>query len=260
MMRTGGPSPVMPITPTAKKIIYINVGIWLFAILAGYVASFMGWTSDSNGVMAIMYEWFGFLPRKVIESFWIWQPFTYMFMHSPNFFHLLFNMLLVWWLGAELEVYWGRRYFLFYYIACGVGASIIYLIGVTLYYLVTKNYTVLAMPVVGASGAVFGLILAYGFLFGERVIYFMMLFPMKAKVFVMIIGGVELMNLMSEGMRSQVANLAHLGGLITGFILIKLGPKIRDLLNRRRTKAYGRKLKLVVDNDGNKVKGPKYWN
>ena len=125
-----GPAMVMPLTPVAKKIIFINLGIWLFIIIAGNIASMFGWMADSNDVMTQFYEWFGLNPRKVIHDFWIWQPFTYMFLHSPNFFHLLFNMLLVWWLGAELEVYWGRRYFIFYYLACGIGSAFIYLFGV----------------------------------------------------------------------------------------------------------------------------------
>src|SRR5688572_12531800 len=115
-----GPQVVMPMTPMAKKLIIINVAVWLLAIIGGYVATFAGLAADSSSVLALFYEWFGFLPRKVVESFWVWQPFTYMFLHSPNFFHLLFNMLLIWWLGAELEVYWGRRYFIFYYLACGI--------------------------------------------------------------------------------------------------------------------------------------------
>ena len=116
-------------------------------------------------------------------------------------------------------------------------------------------------PVVGASGAIFGLFVAYGLLFGERVIYFMMIFPMKAKFFVMILAGVEIFTLMGSGMQSQVANLAHLGGLIVGFLFLRFWDK---LLIRRKGKSKNRRgLRLVVDNDktssGNND-GPKYWN
>ena len=115
-----------------------------------------------------------------------------MFVHAMGVFHILFNMLVLWWFGAELELRWGSRFFLTYYLVCGVGAGAIYLIGTLGYALITGNVLPLAVPLVGASGATYGLLLAYGILFGERIIYFMMLFPMKAKYFTMIIGAVEL--------------------------------------------------------------------
>lgn len=242
---------VVPMTYMVKRLLWINMVIWFVLIMI--VQNFFMKSP-------YVYEWFGFIPLHFFKDFWLWQPFTYMFLHSENVFHVLFNMLLLWWLGAELEVYWGRRYFLFYYLACGIGAALIYLVSVLIYYFFSGNIAPLAAPVVGASGAIFGLILAYGVIFGERIVYFLMIFPMKARYFVMIIGGVEVMNLMSQGFSSQVANLAHLGGLITGWLLIKGGPKIQTLLLRRQSRAHGRRLKLVVDNDNAGGKGPRYWN
>jgi membrane associated rhomboid family serine protease len=242
---------VMPLTPVVKKLIIINVAIWVVFVLI--LQNFVLKSGE-------IFEWFGFMPVRFFHDFWLWQPFTYMFIHSENVFHILFNMLLLWWMGAELEIYWGRRYFLFYYITCGVGAAVVYLICVLTYYAVTQNLAPLTFPVVGASGAIFGLILAYGMLFGERVVYFLMIFPMKAKHFVMIIGGIEFMNLVSQGFSSQVSNLAHLGGILTGYILFKIGPRLRDFMVRRQTKAHGRRLKLVVDNKDQKTGTPRYWN
>ncbi len=246
---------VVPLTHVVKRLIIINVSIWVALILI-----------VQNFFMSqpYFYEWFGFIPLHFFQDFWVWQIFTYMFLHSENVFHVLFNMLLLWWLGAELEMYWGRRYFLFYYLACGVGAALLYMASVLTYYFITGNVTPLAAPVVGASGAIFGLILAYGIIFGERIVYFLMVFPMKARYFVMLIGAVELMNLLSQGFSSQVANLAHLGGIVTGYLLMLMGPRVRDYLLRRQTRAYGRKLKLVVDNDvrgsKNSGQGPRFWN
>lgn len=245
---------VVPLTYVVKRLIIINVSLWVGLILI--LQNFL----DSPYI----YDWFGFIPIHFFEKFWVWQIFTYMFLHSENVFHVLFNMLLLWWLGAELEAYWGRRYFLIYYLVCGVGAALVYLAAILTYFFITGNVKPLASPVVGASGAIFGLILAYGLIFGERVVYFLMVFPMKARYFVMLIGAVELMNLLSQGFSSQVANLAHLGGIVTGYLMLKVGPRIREFLLRRQTRAYGRKLKLVVDNDtrGSKDQsgGPRYWN
>jgi membrane associated rhomboid family serine protease len=260
-MRGSSFQSVVPVTYIVKRLMIINAVLWVGLVLI-----------VQNFFMSQPYffDWFGFTPIKFFEQFWLWQPLTYMFFHSPNVFHVLFNMLLLWWLGAELEVYWGRRFFLFYYLACGVGAAFVYLSIVLVYFFITGNVNPLMAPVVGASGAIFGLILAYGLIFGERVVYFLMLFPMKAKFFVMIIGGVELMNLLSQGFSSDTANLAHLGGIVTGYILLRVGPKIQEFWLRRQTRAHGRRLKLVVDNDPNKPHGggggkpssggPKYWN
>ena len=150
-MRGGGQ--VMPLTFIVKRLIIANVAIWFVFVLV-----LQNLASNSNFV----FEWFGFHPLRFYEDFWVWQPFTYMFLHSANVFHVVFNMLLLWWLGSELEIYWGRRYFLFYYLTCGVGAALIYMLSVFIYYLVTGNAAPLMFPVVGASGAIFGLILAYG--------------------------------------------------------------------------------------------------
>ncbi|MGE0526749.1 MAG: rhomboid family intramembrane serine protease [Bdellovibrionales bacterium] len=243
----------VPMTKTVKWLIIGNVTIWvaLVLILQGLI---MGGTS--------VFDLLALVPYRVVTEFWIWQVFTYMFLHSSGVFHVLFNMLILWWFGSELESRWGQKFFLSYYLTCGVGAGIIYLTGTVIYYLVTGKMMSMAAPLVGASGAVYGLLLAYGILFGERLIYFMMLFPMKAKYFVMIIGLVELVTMLDSGMGSQVANLAHLGGIGVGFVFLMTAARIRA----RKSRAgggpkRGRKLKLVVNNERKPPQdGPRYWN
>ncbi len=243
---------VMPFRGNVRRLVIANVVIWIVCVLI--LSNFVLRNNQIN-------LWFGFVPLRFFTKFWVWQPFTYMFIHADNIFHILFNMLMLWWVGSELETYWGGRYFLFYYFTCGIGAALIYCTGVFIYYWFTGNVSVLHAPMIGASGAIFGLLLAYGVLFGERVILFLFLFPMKAKYFVMIIGGIALMNLLSQGPTSEVASLAHLGGLVVGWIIMKSGPKWRDFLMKRRNRAHGRKLKLVVDNDRRDGRGPsRYWN
>jgi len=248
-MRGSYQQTVMPVTPVVKKLLILNLGFWLLSLFMSMVF-----------VEPYLRNWFGLSAYKVGQEFWLWQLFTYMFLHAANVFHILFNMLLLWWIGSELELYWGRRYFLFYYLACGVGGGLIWVIGTMIYFLMTGNSVPLRTDVVGASGAIYGLMLAYGLLFGERVIHFLMLFPMKAKFFVMILAGVQVMNQLSDGFNSQEAVLAHLGGMVTGLILLKIGPKIQELWRRRQSRSHGRKLKLVVDNVKPGQPGPKYWN
>src|SRR5690606_23132872 len=172
-------------------------------------------------------------------------------------------MLILWWFGSELEMKWGSKFFLIYYLVSGVGAALLYLLCVSIYSFASGDPLPLMAPVVGASGAVYGLLLAYGILFGERVLYFMMMFPMKAKYFVLIIGIVELVTLLDSGFSSGVANLAHLGGLVSGFITLKYWTDWRVQSKKKASDSQRRKLKLVVDNerDGeDKKSGPKYWN
>jgi membrane associated rhomboid family serine protease len=244
----------VPLTRAVKYLIIANVAIWVFLILV-VQRLLLGNT--------VIFDYLALIPFRVVSDFWVWQIFTYMFLHSTGVFHVLFNMLTLWWFGSELESRWGSRFFLTYYFVCGAGAGIVYLVGALAHYWITGGTVTMATPLVGASGATYGLLLAYGLIFGERDIFFMMLFPMKAKFFVMIIGAVELVTLLDSGMGSAVANLAHLGGLAIGFLFLAVVARMRSSKgssNRRR----GRRLKLVVDNERDQQRGgqngPRYWN
>ena len=241
----------IPFKGAVKILIITNAVIWLgFQVILGKLIL---------GQEGMITQVLGLIPGLVIGKGWVWQIFTYQFLHAIDPFHILFNMLILWWFGSELEQRWGTKFFVKYYLACGVGAGIIYVIGYTIWGLLTGNISHLISPVVGASGAVFGLLMAYGILFGERVIYFMMVFPMKAKVFIWLIAGLELL-FMLTGTQAGVANLAHLGGFATGFIILSFIARQRQKGKRPRNKQGGPKLKLVVDNDKPDDDGPKYWN
>ena len=246
---------VVPMTPVVRNLIIVNTVIWFFitVIIEPYFLQAPFFT-----------RYFGLIPALAVEKFFIWQFVSYMFFHALSITHVLFNMLLLWWLGSELEQRWGSRFFLLYYMVCGVGAGLIYTLILTSYQLVIGGSSAWGVPVVGASGAVFGLLLAYGIIFGERVIHFMMIFPMKAKFFVMILAGIELVTVLNAGVGSDsnVANLAHLGGLVSGYIFLFFYT--RYYVGRQGIggtgKSRGRNLKLVVNNEPSKSKDPKFWN
>ena len=246
-----------PLTPMAKKLIIINVALWF-----GFILVFQKFFMDQPS----FFMWFGLIPERMVNGFWIWQPFTYMFLHSYSVFHVAFNMLILWWLGGDLEERWGSKFFLTYYLVCGIGAGLLYVFGMTIYYLASGNFMVMTIPVIGASGAVFGLMLAYGIIFAERTIYFMMIFPMKAKFFILLLGAFEIVTILSEGGQNGVANLAHLGGIVVGFLFLRFWGKWSAKLGKgRKRKKRGPKLRLVVDNerkfeDKDDADGPKYWN
>ena len=211
---------VHPLTPMVKRLMIINGLVWLGLVLV--LQNFF--LQDPK-----VFSFLGLVPSKVFGEFHLWQPFTYMFVHAGNLFHILFNLLMLWFLGAELEHRWGSKFFLTYYLWCGFGAAWIYLAGIYAYTFFTGHTVPLQIPVIGASGAVFGLILAYGIVFGERIIYFMMMFPMKAKVFVLLLGAIEIITLLDSGFGSRVANLAHLGGIVAGFFVFAGGSEVEKL-------------------------------
>jgi len=242
---------VPPLSPIVKRTMIITVGIWLVVqVILGQFFKIQAW------------DIFILHPYQVIEKFYVWQLFTYMFFHAISPFHLLFNMLMLWFFGAELEKHWRSKFFALYYFLSGIGAALIYCLAVGLYSAYTGVRTPLVIPVMGASGALFGLLLAFGIIFGENVIYFLGLFPMKAKYFVMIAGALDFASLLSSGVAGgEVAYLAHLGGLVSGYIILKTHTYLKARQVYGKVKKKNSSLRLVVDNDKTKDQNnPKYWN
>lgn len=230
--------------PVVKNLLIINV--------LAYVAMLMLSSQDFD-----LTEYFGLHFWKS-EAFYPHQLITYMFMHSFTITHLLFNMFAVWMFGKVLESVWGSKRFLIYYMVTGVGAGLIQLLVIYLrlmplynqlspedlsyitengYQLLQegKNFTdpiagkinlLLNVTTVGASGAVFGILLAFGMLFPNTEL--MLLFPpipIKAKWFVIGYGAIELYSGMANNAGDNVAHFAHLGGMLFGFFMIKYWQK-----------------------------------
>jgi membrane associated rhomboid family serine protease len=245
------------ITAVVKRLIIANVLIWFVGQVLLETLIFKS---------TFFLDYFSLKPMQVLERGFIWQLATYSFLHSPtDLFHILFNMAMLWWFGSELESRWGGRFFLIYYMVCALGAGVIYVVGSYFGYLVfNTSITNLMIPVIGASGAIFGIFLAYGILFGDRVIYILGVFPMKAKIFVIILSAIQLVMLLQPGKLSGVAYLAHLGGVLTGYLFLiywsRRQKSRRDPLGGNR-KERRRNLRLVVNNeDSDDEAGPRYWN
>ncbi len=168
------------------------------------------------------------------SDFKVWQLFTYMFMHG-SFMHVFFNMFAVWMFGRIMERVWGSERFLFFYIVCGIGAGLVqeivqyvqYVVELSHYTQVNIGYAVVSMDeylnqltTVGASGAVYGILLGFGMTFPEEKIFiFPLPVPIKAKYFVVFYAVIELLEGLS--LSDNVAHFAHLGGMIFGYILIR---------------------------------------
>lgn len=191
--------------PVTRALLIANALAFLLQMVvdnAG-MTSFMLWPLGSESAMAPS----GFLP---------WQLVTYGFMHG-NFPHLLFNMIALLMFGAPVEHTWGERRFLSFYMVCIVGAALCQLaVGMW-----TMSQGMPPYPTVGASGGVFGLLLAYGMLFpNQRVMLLIPPIPMKARTLVILYGAIELM-LGFTGWQPGVAHFAHLGGMLFGWLLIR---------------------------------------
>jgi membrane associated rhomboid family serine protease len=191
-----------PVSPAIKALIWANVVMFLLGLVAPQVTLYLG-----------------LMPAAVLGRLFFWQPVTYMFLHE-GVFHILFNMLALWMFGTELERAWGTRFFLRYYFVAGLGAAgtTILLSLVPLPFAEALYYSL----TVGASGAIYGLLLAYGLSYPNRPIYMYLVFPIPAKFFVLIIGAIALLSSIGGG-GSGVAHAAHLGGLVVGYLYLKMG-------------------------------------
>ena len=197
-----------PLTPAVKLIVWSNVAVFLLTLLA------------PSAIIGV----FGLSPEQVIEHARIWQLVTYLFLHAPqSLSHILFNMLAVWMFGVELERRWGTVAFAKYYFITGIGAGLSMVLVSLLPFEATRP--VYYAVTIGASGAVYALLMAWAILFPHRTILFMFIFPLPARVFVLIIGAIAMFSALGSG-GGPVANLAHLGGLAVGWVYLK-GP--RDL-------------------------------
>ena len=185
-------------TPAVKILLITNIALFFLNAIVG-------------DVMTIR---LGLSPQSVFEDGALWQPVTYMFLHSTHGLgHILFNMLALWMFGTELERTWGTRFFTKYYFVTGVGAAATSLV------LSLFLDDIYHSTTVGASGAIYGLLIAYAMYFPHRTIYYI-IFPIPARIFVTIMGLIAFWSSIS-GTGGGVAHTAHLGGLVVGYLYLK---------------------------------------
>jgi membrane associated rhomboid family serine protease len=200
-------------TDAIKILVSVNFGIFLLQTVA-----------KTEG---LFFPLFGLVPKLVWSEFMIWQPFTYLFFHG-GIWHVLINMFVLWMFGSELERIWGKGHFLKFYFVTGVGAG-----------LVTMIFGLNSMtPIVGASGAVYGVLLAYGLTYPNRTVYLYGIIPIKSLWFVIGIGVIAFMS--SFDNVSQISHLTHLSGMMIGYLMLKRPVRFNDLwfTIRKRTLEY----------------------
>lgn len=161
-----------------------------------------------------MIEWFGLTPGLLLRRHWLWQPFTYLFLHG-GLFHWLFNMFILWMFGRELEVRWGTPRFVWYYFLTGLGAALCTV-------LVSPHSMV---PTIGSSGSIFGILVAFAMVFPDAVLYLYFVIPVKAWQAAAIFGLIEIFAAMGGG-GEGIARLAHLGGMATGYLYLRFSDRL----------------------------------
>mgnify|MGYP000913828797 FL=1 len=200
-----GPGSASPYQGWVIKLIVVNIIAYVFQIFTA--------SNQTPHAMSALTYYLGLTPALVVEKGFIWQVVSYMFLHSTSgFFHIFFNMYAVLIFGTPIEQEWGSRKFVGYYLFCGAGAGI----SILLINLISQGGAY-HIPTIGASGAVFGLLLAFGVLYPNTEILLFFFVPIKAKYLVMLYGLVELY-LELFGGQSSISHIGHLGGLFFGIV------------------------------------------
>jgi len=201
--------------PVLRVLLSANVAVFVLDAVGDYLAP--GWDAflfdPRSGILPLQPN----LNPDYAHLFGLfhpWQLVTYMFLHA-NVLHLGFNMLALWLFGAEIEERWGTRHFASYYLICGIGGGLLQMILPTLMHREP-------VPVVGASGAIYGVLLAFGMVFPTRLVYIPVFFlpiGVPARLLVIIYAGISIFG--GIGGRDGVAHFAHLGGMVFGYLYIK---------------------------------------
>tara|TARA_Y100001936_G_scaffold229765_1_gene252228 strand:- start:248 stop:1093 length:846 start_codon:yes stop_codon:yes gene_type:complete len=202
-------------TDAIKILVSINFSIYVLQSISG--------KED------VFFRLFGLVPSTFISDLMLWQPFTYMFLHAPFYSsvgisHILLNMLGLWVFGRELEQAWGKTHFLKYYFITGVGSGLI----TYLFQMGSDN------PVIGASGAVYGVLLAYGVSYPNRMLYIWGIIPVKSMWLVIIMGSIAFFGVL--GNADGISHVTHISGMVIGYFLLKKRWRWKDVLFAIRKK------------------------
>lgn len=210
------------ITPAVKLLLIANFAVYIFEVLLYRY-------SGPPAYLGLL-KWFGLVPAGVVPGLRIWQPFSYLFLHDvSSIWHILTNMFMLWMFGRELELVWGKNRFLRYYFLTGVGAGLLNVIVKTIPWVFGRGLSF--TPTIGASGAIFGILIACAILFPDRRVYIIP-FPVAISMRVVVIAMTVLTFLGTFGLGDDsVSHLCHLGGLLVGYVYLRRGSFLYSLRN-----------------------------
>jgi len=208
------------VTPVVKFLLIVNVAVFFLQLF----------------LPSEVLVWFGLVPYLVWHNFYLWQIFTYQFLHG-GLGHIIINMLGLWMFGCDLERRWGSDFFLRYYFVSVLGGGILNAI-------LLPSQTV---PSIGASAGVYGILLAYGLIYPNRIVYVYFLFPIKMKYLVIFMGLISLYSSLAAT-QGGIAHLAHLGGMAFGYLYLRGGnpwDRFKTYLDQRRLARLRRRFQVV---------------
>ena len=202
-------------TDAIRTLVLVNVVVYILQSLSG--------KED------VFFRLFGLVPSSFLSELMVWQPLTYMFFHAPFYSsvgisHILLNMLGLWVFGRELEQAWGKNNFLKYYFVTGIGSGL-----VTFLFQINSD-----SPVIGASGAVYGVLLAYGLSYPNRMLYIWGIIPVKSLWLVIIMGAIAFFGLL--GNADGISHVTHISGMVIGYFMLNKKWRWRELLFKIRKK------------------------
>ena len=208
------------ITPGVTTLLIANTAVLVVELLVRYIGG--------RGAEYAIFQWFGLVPWAFIHG-WLWQPFTYLFLHG-GFWHLFWNTLFLWMFGCDLERQWGKRHFYFYYFLTGVGAGLVTVLVNIL--MDPHGMGSAVLPTIGASGSVFGLITAAALLFPDRQVW---LFPFPISIpmrfYAILMGAIAFIGTMG-GINGPIANLTHLSAIFVGWFYLRRSSMLYRVRNR----------------------------
>ena len=213
------------VTPAIKFLLIANFAVFVLEVLLYHFSGPPAYVE--------LLKWFGLVPAGVIPLLHIWQPFTYLFLHDvSSIWHILMNMFMLWMFGRELELAWGKNRFLRYYFLTGVGAGLINVVVKMLPALSGNGIPFGAYtPTIGASGAIFGILVACAILFPDRRVYvFPLPVPLRMRTVVILMTVVTFLGTFGLG-ADRVSHLCHLGGLLVGYVYLRRGSFLYSLRN-----------------------------
>jgi membrane associated rhomboid family serine protease len=239
------------ITPAVKLIVLTCAGVFLFQEVL---------FSFSREAYRQFTLWFGLVPSATVFGLRIWQPVTYLFLHA-DIWHILINMLMLWMFGRNLEEVWGKKRFLNYFFICGIGAGLITL--VVKYIPLFWGNRPSDIPTIGASGAIFGVLIANAILFPDRQIW---IFPLPIMIpmrpFVLVMCAIEFFSTLGAS-RDNVAHFCHLGGMLVGWLYLRRGSflfRVRNEMSDWRYQRNRRKFDVFMKkNKDEPPSRPDHW-
>jgi len=238
-----------PVTPAIKLLLIANTAVFVLELLV------------PGEYTRLMVRWLGLVPRGVTHGGNIWQPFTYLFLHG-DIWHLVFNMLPLWMFGCDLERVWGSRRFYIYYFLTGVGAGLINVVVKTIVDPAGQGSSLI--PTIGASGAIYGVLMAAAMLFPDRRVFWLLPpVEMPMRVHALVMGAFAFFGAVSASRGDTVSHVSHLGGMLVGYLYLRRGSFFFSLRNRvsdwKRQRLRKRFEVYMRDHKGDPPSRPDRW-